>query len=385
MSKPPGPRIALRHSTTYRYDRPVSLSPHEVRLRPAPHSRTPILSYSLSVVPSTHFINWQQDPYGNHVARLVFTEATRELSFTVDLAADMTAINPFDFFIEVDAALFPFRYSEPLQVDLMAYTRPEPAGPLLTGWIEGLRGEMLAQPVPTTQFLVALSERLAADIRYLVRMEPGVQSAEETLALGCGSCRDSTWLLIQVLRQLGLGARFVSGYLVQLKPFAARGEGPGEPESDSADLHAWAEVYIPGAGWIGLDPTSGLLTGEGHLPLAATAHYRSAAPVSGVASYAETTFDFHMSVARVHEVPRITLPFSDESWQALDALGEQVEADLKAQDVRLTMGGEPTFVSVDDQIGEEWNIDAVGPTKRQRADTLIRRLRERFAPGGMLL
>ncbi len=302
MSTPMGPRVALHHSTSYRYDRPVSLSPHEVRLRPAPHSRTPILAYSLSVAPSSHFINWQQDPYGNHVARLVFTEATRELSVTVDLVADMTAINPFEFFIELDAEVFPFRYSEPLQVDLTAYTRPEPAGPLLESWIDSMRAEVLAHPLRTTQFLVALNQRLSRDIRYLERMEPGVQTAEDTLALGCGSCRDSAWLLIQVLRRLGLGARFVSGYLIQLHPSAATSAGPADPDPDSdrADLHAWAEVYIPGAGWIGLDPTSGLLVGEGHIPLACSAVTGSAAPVSGRADPADVLFRHEMRVTRLH-------------------------------------------------------------------------------------
>src|SRR6267154_677639 len=277
--------VSLQHVTRYTYDRPVGLGPQVVRLRPAPHSRTAIRSYSLKVTPPQHFVNWQQDPNGNWLAR------------------------------------------------------------------------------------------------YLFRMDPGVQTPEETLAAGSGSCRDSAWLLVQTLRNLGLAARFVSGYLIQLAADVKPLSGPAGPIADFTDLHAWAEVFLPGAGWIGLDPTSGMLAGEGHIPLACTPDPSAAAPVSGAVDDCETSFEHRMSVARVWEAPRVTKPYSDAEWSSIEAVGRAVDADLEAQDVRLTMGGEPTFVSIDDRDGDEWNTAALGPGKRRLAGVLFRRLADRFAAG----
>ncbi len=374
---------AIHHLTHYLYDRPVRLGPQVIRLQPAPHSRTKVLSHSLKVSPSNHFVNLQQDPYGNFLARFVFPEPVTELKIEVDLVADMTVYNPFDFFVEEVAEHWPFDYPADIAPDLSIYLQPEPAGPALAAFLERID----RTPGNTVDFIVGLNASVQREVDYVIRMEAGVQTPEETLTLKSGSCRDSSWLLVQVLRHLGIAARFVSGYLVQLKPDLVALDGPPGTDHDFTDLHAWCEVYLPGAGWIGLDPTSGLLTGESHIPVAATPHYRNAAPISGTLSSdgpVNTDFDFDMQVTRVAEHPRITWPFSDESWQALDALGEAVDAALREQDVRLTMGGEPTFISIDDFESGEWNTDAVGPTKRAKADALIRRLRERFAPGGFL-
>ncbi len=377
-------RVALHHKTSYRYDRPVSLSPHEVRLRPAPHARTPILSYSLSVLPEEHFINWQQDPYGNYIGRFVFPEKSGTLEFTVDLVADMTVINPFDFFVEKYAEHFPFSYPAQLGAELAAYLKAEPVGPLVTAWVAAAKDSVLKKAILTNDFLVAINQRLQGDIAYLLRMEPGVQTPEETLEKASGSCRDSAWLLVQIMREMGLAARFVSGYLIQLRADQEALDGPSGTDVDFTDLHAWTEVYVPGAGWIGLDPTSGMLASEGHIPLACTALPSSAAPVTGFTDKAEVTFVHEMTITRIHEDPRVTKPYTDEDWEKIDRLGQQVDADLKAQDVRLTQGGEPTFVSIDDMDDPQWNTLAHGDQKRALAGQLMLRLKNHFAPGGML-
>ena len=374
---------SIHHLTHYRYDRPVSLGPQIIRLRPAPQSRTRVISHSLKVWPQPHFVNHQQDPYGNWLARFVFPEPVREFRIEVDLVADMAVYNPFDFFVEDSAEHWPFEYPSDLADDLSIYRRPDPAGPALRAFLDGLPRAQAR----TVDFLVGLNARVQQAVAYTIRLEPGVQDPEQTLQKASGSCRDSSWLLVQILRHLGFAARFVSGYLIQLAPDVKALDGPSGTEVDFTDLHAWVEVYLPGAGWIGLDPTSGLMTGESHIPLAATPHYRNAAPIAGgFAGDPDTqvSFDFDMQVRRVAEHPRITRPFTDAAWSALNALGHKVDQALDAQDLRLTMGGEPTFVSVDDFEAAEWNTEATGPTKRGLADALIRRLRDRFAPGGFL-
>ena len=371
---------ALTHVTRYSYDRPVTLGPQLIRLRPAPHARSRIPSYTLTVKPQDHFINWQQDPHGNWAARIVFPEPVTRFEIAVDLLADMAIINPFDFFIEPESEEIPVSYSARQRADLTAYMGVEPQGPLFESFLQ----QIDTSPQNTTNFLVDLNRRVSQAVDYIIRMEPGVQTPHETLENGRGSCRDSAWLLVHLLRHLGFAARFTSGYLIQLRPDEKALDGPTGTDHDFTDLHAWTEVYIPGAGWIGLDPTSGLLCGESHIPLAGTPHYENAAPIEGVASAANVDFHFEMHVARVDERPRVTAPIADEAWTDLLATGDAVDAVLQAQDVRLTMGGEPTFISIDDLEGEEWNTSAVGPTKRRLADELTHRLAARFAPGGFL-
>ena len=373
-------RVAIRHRTEYLFDRSVSLSPHQIRLRPAPHTRAPVHEYSLKVEPEEHFLNWQQDPFGNFVARYVFPEKTRKMVVDVGMVIEMVTVNPFDFFVEEYAEKFPFSYPKQLHKELKPYFECTESGPRLTEWVQGVSRE----PIQMNDFLVALNRKVQEEIGYVVRMEPGVQTCEETLELRKGSCRDSAWLLVQIARHLGLAARFVSGYLVQLAPDQESLDGPSGPSADFTDLHAWTEIFVPGAGWIGLDPTSGLLAGEGHIPLACTPDYVSAAPVTGAVDKSEVEFKFLNEVTRIHEDPRVTLPYTEDQWAAVMALGKRVDAELTANDVRLTMGGEPTFVSIDDMDGAEWNTAALGPHKRERSEVLLRRLWGRFSPGGVL-
>src|SRR6187455_912368 len=371
--------VALNHITHYRYDRPIHLGPQVVRLRPAPHSRTRILSYPMKVEPGEHFINWQQDPQANYLARLVFPKPTTFFRVEVDLVAEMAVFNPFDFFLEPSAETFPFSYEPELLVELAPYLRKAPATPLFKAYLDRVdRSEK-----STSTFLMELNQGLQKDIAYLIRMEHGVQTPEVTLQNASGSCRDSAWLMVQLLRHLGLAARFVSGYLIQLKSDVKSLDGPSGTEVDFTDLHAWCEVYLPGAGWIGLDPTSGLLAGEGHVPLACTPEPGAAAPVTGAVDKAEVKFEHHMKVERVWEAPRVTKPYTEEQWAEIETLGHAIDARLLAGDVRLTMGGEPTFVSVDDPDGAEWNTTAMGPHKRRLAIEVYNRLKQKYAPLGL--
>jgi len=373
-------KVGIKHKTEYHFSKPVTINPHIVRLRPAPHCRTPIEAYSLKITPKDHFINWQQDPFGNYLARFVFPHKADSLIIDVEAIANMTVINPFDFFLEESAEHYPLTYEKQLRRDLLPYLEVCEDGPLLQEWLNSIDRSRQA----TVPFLMDLNRRLRTDINYLVRMAPGVQDCEETLQLQSGSCRDSAWLLVQILRHLGLAARFVSGYLVQLTADIPALDGPSGPEQDFTDLHAWTEVFLPGAGWIGLDPTSGLLAGEGHIPLACSPDPTGASPITGTTEPCDVEFRFSNMVERIHEDPRVTRPYSDIQWKAITALGNRIDKKLEKGDVRLTMGGEPTFVSIDDMEGPEWNTAALSPKKRELASKLLLRLKQKFAPDSLI-
>ena len=373
-------QVALNHRTQYRYDRMLTLGPQVIRLRPAPHCRTPILSYSLNITPAEHLLNWQLDLHHNHLARVFFSGKTNEFVVEMDLVAELSPFNPFDFFLEPGVEEYPFEYAPELVKDLEPYRSVEPAGPLLQTFLEGISGEKRG----TIGFLVDLNREIRDQIGYVTRLDPGIQTCEETLEQRKGSCRDSAWLLVQILRHLGIAARFVSGYLIQMAADEMASEDRSGPQTDSADFHAWAEAFLPGAGWIGMDPTSGLFAGEGHIPLVCTPSVSNAAPIEGTTEPSNVDFAYSMSIRRLNEAPRPSRPFTEEDWTRVEQVAHSVDADLEAQDVRLTMGGEPTFVGIDEPESSEWNLDALGPTKRTRGLALIQCLSKRMAPGAML-
>jgi len=371
---------ALNHVTHYRYDHPIALGMQTIRLRPAPHTRSHIQSYSLTVSPKEHFINWQQDPFGNYQAQVIFPKKTKEFRVEVDVVTEIRVFNPFDFFLEEYAKIFPFPYEGLLKEELTPYLEIKENGALLQRFLK----QVDCKPQGVIDFLVAINQQMNAALKYVVRLEPGIQTCEETLKLQSGSCRDMAWLLCQALRHLGFATRFASGYLIQLKADVKPLDGPAGTDVDFTDLHAWTEVYLPGAGWVGLDPTSGLFAGEGHIPLCCTPNPSSAAPISGTLEPCQSTLTHTMNVTRIYEGARVTKPYTPEQWQRIDALGTKIDADLKKRDVRLTMGGEPTFVSASNRTGDEWNFTALSDEKTKLGNDLLLRLRKHFASGSML-
>ncbi|WP_437756496.1 DUF2126 domain-containing protein [Sorangium sp. So ce1389] len=378
-------RLLIQHRTRYTYPRPASLGPHLIRLRPATHAKAKIESYSLKIDPPIA-ARWQQDPYGNHVARVLLPVGERVPHFDilVELAVSVRPVNPFDFYLDERAEKVPFAYPAELTQDLAPFLdSSDPTlsrGPLLDEFLAGLPREG-----NTVSLIIALNTAVNRRIRYVIREEAGIWTPEETLAHGRGSCRDSAVLLIAALRSRGLAARFVSGYLVQLTDEGMIPDQPRGVSRDVVDLHAWAEVFLPGAGWIGLDATSGLLCGEGHIPLACTASPALASPVEGTSDTRASDVTFEMKVGRLGHEPRPTTPYEEPVWQELLSVADRADQQLAAAGLTLTMGGEPTFNSREYPDAPEWREGALGPTKWSQGLRLAHELRRRIAPGGLLL
>ncbi|NET28819.1 DUF2126 domain-containing protein [Okeania sp. SIO1I7] len=374
-------KVSLNHQLIYNFDRPIILGPHLLGLRPSPHCRTPIQNYSLKIEPQEHQITWQQDLYGNFISKVNFIQRTNKLKIEVDIIAELKPINPFDFLLENYAEKYPFVYEKQLNKELTPFLEISESGNLIQEWIEQNRQTITY----TTNFIHLITKQLAQDITYEIRLEPGIQTCEETLNKKIGSCRDTAWLLVQILRHYGLASRFVSGYLIQLKEDIPPLDGLPGPESDNADLHAWAEVYLPGAGWIGLDPTSGFLAAESHIPLVCTPEPTAANPVRGTTEPSESNLEFSVTVSRYQEKPRPTKPYTETQWQNINNLGREVEKKLRRWGLGLTTGGEPTFISIDDFESPQWRVEALGDDKRRLAGELLDRLEKRFAKNGGLL
>jgi len=376
-------KVQVNHITHYKYDRPVNLSPQTIRLRPSPHNKVPVTSYSFNITPKEHFLNWYQDIYGNFLANIFFPEKITEFKIDVQVQADINIINPFDFFLDIKYEKWPFEYESSVKTELKQYLDPAEKGKLLMEFVGKLNTKQ-NQNKNTIDFLVEVNQAVNKALGYVIRLDPGVFTCEETLTKKLGSCRDMAWLLCQVYRHLGFAARFVSGYSIQLKADEKPVIGPAGVEQDIVDLHAWTEIYIPGAGWVGLDPTSGMLCGEGHIPLCASATFENAAPVSGLIDPCQSTIDHRMEVIRIHEDPRTTKPFSDLEWNEIEKTAQQIDKDILKQDIRLTIGGEPTFISAENRDAPEWNTAALGKEKREKAVELLYRLRNKFSKGGNL-
>jgi uncharacterized protein (DUF2126 family)/transglutaminase-like putative cysteine protease len=378
-------RVLVQHRSRYVYPTPTLLGPQVIRLRPSDHARARVESYRLDIAPE-HRVHWQRDPHGNRVARVTFKSGQRveALEIVVELAVDLRPVNPFDFFIDARAKETPFAYPDGMAGELAAFLDTgDPAYRLGRRAIE-LLGKLPAK-MDTVGLLVEVSSLVKQHVAYVIRDEAGVWTPEDTLVNGRGSCRDSAALLVALLRARGIAARFVSGYLVQL---ADEGMIPDEPKGvdrDVVDLHAWCEAYLPGAGWIGLDGTSGLFAGEGHIPLACTASPATAAPLDGTSEHAASHVEFATKIGRLGHEPRPTAPYTDDVWHDLLAAGDRADAALAAAGLLVTVGGEPTFCARDGVDAKEWQSDALGPDKWRRGRALADTLRDRLAPGGVVL
>lgn len=263
-------RINISHVTEYLFPSPVTLLPHRLLLRPRANHNVRIESSELEISPG-HILQWKRDVLDNSVALVTFTEAAARLCVRSRVLIQHFDDNPFDFLVDDYAVTHPFAYAEQDRAELAPFQQPVyPADQdAVRKWLDGFD---LRPPIETFALLDRLNREIASGFAYRMREEPGVQTPTLTLASKSGSCRDFAALFIEACRALGLASRFVSGYLFIFAPASAPG---------NAATHAWAEVYLPGAGWKGFDPTSGEVTGNKHIAVAVARHPEAVPPVAG--------------------------------------------------------------------------------------------------------
>ena len=365
-------RVSITHRIEDRFERAVRVPTQWLRLRPAPQTQAHVSAYSLVVHAEPFFLNWLRDPFENHLARLDLPEPITSLGFELEMIATLEPVNPFDFLMEPYAAEQPFDYPEQLHKELEPYLFvPPELGPRTRAFLDAVKAER--KPSATVECLDALNQRVNTACKWQPTDAPGVSDLEQGLTRGVATSWDLAWLLTLSLRQLGLAARMVGGYRIYLAEDA--------DTQDFVGLHAWSEVYIPGSGWIGLDPTMGLFTSETYIPLAAAPDPKRVLPGVGLRSAGAK----HTETLQIRRLtPRAdSWPYTDTQWSDIQALGYLVEQDLAAQALSVKLGASLSFVSGVHANEPEWNISALGPTKWHAAEGLLDRLQQRLAPGGV--
>lgn len=270
-------RFRITHNTYYNFSGSVILGTHYLRLRPREGHTLHIESSTLTITPQPT-LRWRHDVEGNSVAIASFSQPTSQLSILSDIIIQQYNEDPLDFVVEQQAVDYPFLYEEDDRVLLQPYMTDPPIESYkwLTDWIGAIWQP--GEAIQTYTLMQRICSHIYQTFAYRIREEPGVQSAEQTIALKAGSCRDFAQLFMSAARHLGLAARFVSGYL----------HAPPTIDNFGA-THAWAEIYVPGAGWVGFDPTIGQLVGADHIAVAVARLPESVPPVSGTFSGAASS------------------------------------------------------------------------------------------------
>lgn len=366
-------RIAITHRIERTFSKTIKLSTHWLRLRPAPDTPARITAYSLELAPEPHFVNWLRDPFENHIVRLDLPEPLPYLHTAVEILAELVPKNPFDFLIEPYAVKHPFEYTTQLKKELAPYLAVGEPSARTRVFFETLERKEVATIQRLSEVCAALLEAFPSFAPSPISSTQGAPDLEALFARGTGSAWDLAWLFTLSLRQLGLAARFVCGYHVLL--------AEAEAQQDSVRLHAWTQVFIPGAGWIGIDPSTGLYTNETFIPLSSGADPARVQPIVGSREPCEETRIESVQVRRLEPAdPR--WPYTETQWNDICALGAHVQRDLEAHRVYLSTGMNLSFVATGSG-SYEWHTHALGPEKLRIADQLLSRLLQRTAAGAI--